>query len=223
MGKSIKAGSSGKSASSGKVGSLFAGILLGMILGLAAAGGVAWYLLKKNPATFESKERHETVKPEVEKKAIPPVVVQVAPASIPVAVSQSAPVAASAVGETKQHFEFYKVLTDKPDGAAQKTHEKPAATVKDNPPVPVKQPAASAKEKYYVQAGSFPSIDDAEKLKAKLALLGMEASVQTAVIPDRGTYHRVRLGPIIGSEELDRTLALLKQNGVTNATPIKAQ
>lgn len=223
MAKSVKAGGSGKSGSSGKVGSLFAGILLGMILGLAAAGGVAWYILKKSPASFESKERHETVKPEVEKKAIPPVVVQVAPASTPVAVAQSATVAASAVGETKQHFEFYKVLTDKPDGAAQNIREKPVATIKENSPAPVIPSAASAKEKYYVQAGSFPSAEDAEKLKAKLALLGMEASVQTAVIPDRGTYHRVRLGPIVGSEELNKTLALLKQNGVTNATPIKAQ
>lgn len=196
---------------SGKGGSLFAGIVLGMVLGLAAAGGVAWYILKKNPSSFEDKERHEPVKPEV--KAEPPLL---KPAPSPA----SAPVAASAASEQpKQHFEFYKVLTDKPDGATAKSVEKA---------VPVSAPksaqvAVAGKETFYVQAGSFPNADDAEKLKAKLALLGMEASVQSADIPNKGTYHRVRLGPLRGGDELNKTLTSLKQNGVANATTIKAQ
>jgi cell division protein FtsN len=74
-----------------------------------------------------------------------------------------------------------------------------------------------------VQAGSFPNEDDAEKLKAKLAMLGLEAGLQTAVIPDRGIYHRVRLGPFTSNTEVNKTLELLKQNGVANATAIKVQ
>ena len=209
MSKGAKSGGGG---GSGKGGSLFAGIMLGMILGLAAAGGVAWYILKKNPASFENKEHHEAAKPEAKNEIVPPV-------AKPVAVS--APLAASAVGEQpKQHFEFYKVLTDKSDGTAQKSHEKPVAkeAVAAQP-----KPAAISKEIFYVQAGSFPNQDDAEKLKAKLALLGMEASLQTADIPNKGTYHRVRLGPYRGSEEVNKALALLTQNGVANATPIKVQ
>ncbi len=212
-----------KSAGSGNSGSLFAGILLGMVLGLAVAGAVAWYIIKKNPAAFENKEHHETPKPDAETKNVP------LPASVPAPVSASGPVAASAVGVTKQHFEFYKVLTDKPDVATQKNTEKAVATPKETHSAhavqlekPV-QPALSVKEIFYVQAGSFPNEDDAEKLKAKLALLGLEAGLQTAVIPDRGTYHRVRLGPFANSSEMNKTLELLKQNGVANATPIKVQ
>lgn len=201
---------------SGKGSSMFAGVVLGMVLGLAVAGGVAWYILKKNPASFENKEHHEVAKPEA---VIPPVAkVTPVPASTPLA-------AASAVAEPKQHFEFYKVLTDKQDGS--KNIEKPAAKETHAAPAVQQaksaQPAAISKEIYYVQAGSFPNQDDAEKLKAKLALQGMEASLQTADIPNKGTYHRVRLGPFKGSEETNKALALLKQNGVANATSIKAQ
>jgi cell division protein FtsN len=206
----------------GKGSSMFAGVMVGMVLGLAVAGGVAWYILKKNPASFESKEHREAPKAEVA-KPVQPEVAKITPAPAPA----SAPAAASAVAEQpKQHFEFYRVLTDKPDGA--KSQEKAVAAPKETHAAPVAQqpkptPAANSKDTYYVQAGSFPNESDAEKLKAKLALLGLEANLQTAEIPDRGTYHRVRLGPYKGSEEANKTLAMLKQNGVANATAFKAQ
>ena len=216
MGKSAKSGSSGNS------GSLIAGILLGMVLGLAVAGGVAWYIIKKNPTAFENKERHEAVKPEPEIKTMP------TPVSAPAPASASAPVTASAVAAPKQHFEFYKVLTDKPDNVPQKSSEKSVASKEPHSTHAVQQEkaaqsAASSKEIYYVQAGSFPNEGDAEKLKAKLALLGLEAELQTAVIPDRGTYHRVRLGPYKSSSEMNKTMEILKQNGVSNATSIRVQ
>ncbi len=206
MSRSAKGGGGG---GSGKGSSMFAGVILGMVLGLATAGGVAWYILKKNPASFENKEYHEAAKPEA---AIPPL-------AKPAPVAANAPVAAaSAVAEPKQHFEFYKVLTDKQDGAAQKNTEKPAAKEAQQT-----KPAANTKEIFYVQAGSFPNQNDAENLKAKLALWGLEATLQTATIPDKGTFHRVRLGPFKGADEMNKAMALLKQNGVANATAIKAQ
>jgi cell division protein FtsN len=199
MSRNARGGNQNKSG--GKGGSLFAGILVGMLLGLLVAGGVAWYILKKNPASFETKEHSAAPKLQVESKPLPPV------AKVEAA---SAPSAAPTEGEAKQHFEFYKVLTD---GAAAKNHPAPKET----------KPVVTPAEIYYVQAGSFPNQDDAEKLKAKLALLGMEASLQAAAIPNKGTYHRVRLGPFKGEDEMNKTLASLKQNGVANATPIKAQ
>ena len=208
-----------KSGSTGNSGSLIAGIVMGMVLGLAAAGGVAWYIIKKNPASFENKEHKESPKPELDNKTLSP------QASAPVPAPASSPAAASGVANTKQHFEFYKVLTDKPEGsqknsasAAKETHSEQAKKQTKTP-----QPVNSTKEIFYVQAGSFPKEDDAEKLKAKLALLGLEASLQSAVIPDRGIFHRVRLGPFENNSEVNKTLELLKQNGVANATPIKVQ
>jgi cell division protein FtsN len=192
---------------SGDKGKVVAGVFIGMVLGIAAAGGVAWYVLNKKPTSFTNKDQ-----------AKPAPQVAPVPASAPVA----ATTAASGVGETKQHFEFYKVLTDKPDATAHKNNPKPPKPKEPafakTQPVP---PVAAAKEMYYVQAGSFQNAGDAEKLKAKLAFSGFEASVQTVSIPEKGEWHRVRLGPYNNSEA-GKTIAALKQNGII-ATQLHAQ
>lgn len=190
-------------------GKVVAGVFIGMVLGIAAAGGVAWYVLNKKPASFTNKE---PVKPA-------PQVVP-APASTP---AVTAPVAASGVAEPKQHFEFYKELTDKSDGAGRKTAPKPVPKPKDHAVVKPQPtpPATTSKDMYYVQAGSFQNVGDAEKLKAKLAFSGFEANIQTAAIPDKGVWHRVRLGPFSDSEA-GKAIASLKQNGII-ATQLRAQ
>jgi cell division protein FtsN len=74
-----------------------------------------------------------------------------------------------------------------------------------------------------VQAGSFQNPADAEKLKAKLAMIGMEANVQTVSLPEKGMWHRVRLGPYKGQDEANNAVNQLKQNGVANATSARIQ
>lgn len=191
-----------------KGGSMVAAVLIGMVLGLALAGGVAWYILKR-PNQFVNNAPHEAVKltPDPVKPAPAPVVNVVPETASAVA---SAPGAASGVGDGKPRFEFYKVLTDKPD-AALPGHAAEKPTDK-----------AAAKETYFLQAGAFANADDADKLKAKLAMLGMEASVQAATLPDKEVWHRVRLGPYKSADEMNRASAMLKQNGV-KATPMRAQ
>jgi cell division protein FtsN len=180
-------------------GKVVAGVFIGMVLGITAAGGVAWYVLNKKPTAFTNKDPAKQP------------ALQVAP------LPASAPVAASGVGETRQHFEFYKVLTDKSDGTGRKGGEKYPAKPKEHAVPPV----TAAKEMYFVQAGSFQNAGDAEKLKAKLAFSGFEANIQTADIPEKGVWHRVRLGPFSDSEA-GKTISALKQNGII-ATQLRAQ
>jgi cell division protein FtsN len=190
--------------------SMVAAVLVGMVLGLALAGGVAWYILKR-PNPFVNNAPHETVRLEPDPVKPPPVAAVAKPApEVVSAVAAASGVAASGVGESKPRFEFYKVLTDKPDAAVP---AKVAAKQTDK---------AVAKETYFLQAGAFSNVDDADKLKAKLAMLGMEASVQAATLPDKTVWHRVRLGPYKSSDEMSKASAVLKQNGV-NATPMRAQ
>ena len=195
--------------------SMLAAVLVGMVLGLALAGGVAWYILK-GPSPFTNNVPHEAVKlaPDPVKPAPAPVA-KAAPEPAPAAAATSA--VASAVGDGKPRFEFYKVLTDKPDAmpAVTKQTDKAASKQAD-------KPATKAKENFFLQAGAFASADDADKLKAKLAMLGMEASVQSATLPDKTVWHRVRLGPYKSADEMNKASAALKQNGVT-ATPMRAQ
>ena len=202
------------SSGGGQKSKVVAGMIIGMVLGVAAAGFIAWYLVNKNPASFTNKELREP------SKAAPQA--QSAPVPAPV----SSPVAASGVAQP-QSFEFYKVLPDKPEGGAA-SHKQPvvksqqsAPIAKPLPPQPAAKPADSTL--YFVQVGSFQNVDDAEKLKAKLALVGMEASVQKADVPGRGVFHRVRLGPFKGQAEANSTIANLKSNGIENATALHAQ
>ena len=189
---------------------LLTGILVGMVIGVGMAAGLAWYIMK-SPSPFVQNE------PVIAK---PPadIAKPVAPAGTALPNASSA---ASGVVDGKPRFEFYKVLTDKQDTSVA-APAKPA-----DKPQPAKPQAADSKpvasnEPYFLQAGSFSNADDAEKLKARLALLGIEASTQTATIPDKGVWHRVRMGPYKNSDEMNRARNLLKQNGM-DATPMRAQ
>jgi cell division protein FtsN len=63
---------------------------------------------------------------------------------------------------------------------------------------PVDEPGS-----YVLQAGSFGAAGEADKLRANLALLGIESRVQRVTIDD-DVYHRVRIGPISDLEKLNR-------------------
>jgi cell division protein FtsN len=181
--------------------SLIIGILVGMVLGLAIAGAVAWYLVKR-PSPYLSNEPTNGGKPEAELSNSTPQLNQTP--------TTASPQAAAGADNAKPRFEFYKILTDKQDNTA--------AAAKGG----VGQPAAKGSS-FFLQAASFTNADDADKLKAKLALLGMEASVQTATIPDKGVRYRVRLGPYSSTDELNKANTVLKQNGIMDAAPMRAQ
>ncbi|MGN2243624.1 SPOR domain-containing protein [Frateuria sp. GZRR33] len=68
------------------------------------------------------------------------------------------------------------------------------------PATAVPQPAAGSG--YLLQVGAFPNAADAEALKAKLALQGFVANVQTVQVGNQ-TFHRVRLGPYRSATELE--------------------
>lgn len=193
---------SNKPAAPKKSGSpMLMGILVGMIVGVALAAGLAWFILK-SPSPFVSKEQKPSV--EIIKPMVQAPTVEVARPKVDTA-------AASGVEEAKPRFEFYKVLTDKQDAAAD-APPKPAEKVKT---ADVKS-AVTAK---YLQAGSFANAADAENLKATLAMKGMDASVQKVFIPGRGEMHRVRVGPFQNEQDMNSVRGTLKLNGL-DATPV---
>ena len=120
------------------------------------------------------------------------------------AVKPSAPV------PEKRRFEFYRILP----GSEQPMTEREAKEAAKKP-----QPA---RDLYFLQAGAFQNASDADNLKARLALLGVEASISTVTVPDKGTLHRVRVGPYTRIEDLDKPRDTLKQNGIA-ADLIKAK
>lgn len=65
---------------------------------------------------------------------------------------------------------------------------------------------------YLLQTGSFRTLQQADQLKARLALLGLKADIQTVTIDNRETWHRVRVGPFKDLEALNTARARLKEN-----------
>jgi cell division protein FtsN len=81
------------------------------------------------------------------------------------------------------------------------------------PPENKDTPGNGASKRYILQAGSFRNRQDAEKLKATVALLGLEASINQVSI-NKEIWHRVRIGPLNSRHELNHSLNLLHRNNI---------
>ena len=82
-------------------------------------------------------------------------------------------------------------------------------------PEPKPGPAPAAADTIYVlQVGAFRTEPDADRLRAQLALLGVEAKIQKNVLDDKDTWFRVRVGPIKDDAELARIRARLDENKI---------
>ena len=66
---------------------------------------------------------------------------------------------------------------------------------------------------YVLQAGSYKNFADADRVRAKLALQGIESKVQKVSV-DNDTWHRVRIGPIPTLDELNRLRQILRKADV---------
>jgi len=173
---------------------MLAGILIGLFVGLAAAIGVAIYV-NKAPTPFVAK-----AKPAEQAQAQPPADTATSPVAKPDATSAEK----TAKPAEKQRFEFYDILQGKEAPATEQEVKASAA----------QKPGAKPKENYFLQAGSFQTEAEADNLKAKLALMGVEATIQTANIPDKGVWHRVRAGPYTDIEELNKARDTLSKNAI---------
>ncbi|WFP49360.1 SPOR domain-containing protein [Methylomonas sp. EFPC3] len=67
--------------------------------------------------------------------------------------------------------------------------------------------------KYIMQAGSFREAAEAERHKAKLALLGIESRVEKAKVGNV-IWHRVKVGPYDNPASVSTIKELLQKNGI---------
>ncbi len=186
------------------------GIIIGLLLGIVLALGVALWLNRlSNPFVDKGKPIEPLSK--------------IGPAQPPKPEEKGAgDKAAEKPRSERPRFEFYQVLpgdreiTDKEVKAAA---EKPKAKegAKTGPGSSPSQPKPHSGETYWLQAGAFASETDADNLKAKIALVGLEATVRPVQVADKGTLYRVRLGPYQSLEDANRIKSALSQNAVSAA------
>ena len=172
-------------------GTTFVGILIGLVLGLAIALGVAWYI-NKLPNPFRDR---------------PPV--PSAPKFDPVPLKPAPPEETKDGGKESAPGKSDAVEKDKPKDAPAKNEKADKADKGD-----AGAEKKAGKETYFIQTGSFQNQADADNLKARLALLGLEAAVQTRSLPDKGVWYRVRLGPYSNVDELNTIRGALTQNNI---------
>ena len=163
--------------------------LVGGLLVLCA-GFLVWYFRDALDATLNTKLRgtSDTATPEVSAKSE-----RAAKGAKPKPPASEGP----------NRFEFYEMLED----------AEVRVPVQANPVRPAAPPPVSRPGTYVIQAGAFPNFADADKVKARLALLGVESVIQTAQA-NGSVFHRVRIGPIENLNEINRLRARLGQNGI---------
>ena len=129
--------------------------------------------------------------------------------------------------DDKPRFEFYTLLPEMEVAVPEEeletqatrtaaVEETPAPTATASAPAEMATPAAAtADDAYILQVGSFRSPDEADRLRANLVLLGLDASVQTVAINGEDAWHRVRIGPYRDLVSLNDARVRLRENGIS--------
>jgi len=183
------------------------GLLIGVLIGIAASLSVVMFI-KGGDSPFSTQTGKEPKMPLADK------IVADSKAEAAKAVAekdkQDAADSNTADNNDKTRFDFYTILP----GSESKVSKEEEDKIKANDQQPATQ------KSYFLQVGAFQTDEEADNLKAKLALQGFEAVVQTATIPDKGTWHRVRVGPLNDLDQINKTKKDLISNGF-NADLIK--
>jgi cell division protein FtsN len=176
------------------------GIFIGLVLGLVVAGAIAVYMTKA-PVPFINKAGAPPPK-----ASAPTQDRSLADAARPAEPPKVAVPTAEPSKADKPRFDFYRILPGQEEPVTEKELRQAAAKAQKG--------ANALRESYVIQAGAFQNPADADNLKARLALIGLQASVEPATLPDKGTWYRVRLGPYAQLDEINRVRGQLAQNGV---------
>ena len=202
---------------------LLLGMIIGLLLGIVISLAVALWLNRlSNP--FMDKGR-----------AVEPVA-KIAPVQPPPPSDAARKAEQAAKGKEEKgkdekapkaqrpRFEFYNILPGEkevPEKEARAASEAPKAApaapgagAGAKPGSSPASPKPHSGEVYWLQAGAFSEEKDADNLRARIALTGLEASVRPVAIPDKGKLYRVRLGPYQSLDDANRIKGTLAQNGV---------
>lgn len=209
--------------------SLLAGLMIGLFVGVAVAVGVALYMNRANspfssksktpPADAVSAASAAEKQPEIMRPGSGRNDPQVAP------LPASVPASVVAQQQADSQPDFHDLLTSGSNNGNGNTNANSNATVtnpspkvnKDTrkPDVVSTPPAvATTTRAGFLQVGAFRNPQDADNLKARLAMLGVEAKISTVEAGNQGLLHRVRVGPFTTMGELDKAREQLRANGV---------
>jgi cell division protein FtsN len=135
--------------------------------------------------------------------------------------------AGSSASSATSKFDFYKVLPEKEVvipksdlSAMAKAEQHQAAAANDaGATAPAASAAATAHGGYVLQVQAYHDAKNADTMKAKLALHGFTAHVQSVTL-DGEVWHRVRIGPFASALQLQAAQKKLAAAGI-HSIPLK--
>jgi cell division protein FtsN len=167
------------------------GVLVGMILGAVIVTIAVWFFNRgDNPFTQTSSTKQQAETP---------------------AAAQPAPVTGlpGKPGDRPPDYSFFNTLpTDTP--APPPT---PVEQVQPSPHPPAAPAQTAPIKQTYLQLAAFENAEQADDLKARLILMGLEPITQRAQLPDGRVVHRIRVGPFTDRENLKAMRARLVSSG----------
>ena len=184
------------------------GLFLGLVIGVVAAAGVVWYI-NKAPTPFADKGQRPSAAIPADGNGGTP-----APLVLPGKPGDPVP-APTAADDGKPRFDFYKILPGNADAIPDPATADPNQTAQKQSDAEKEKQAkeGALKEPVYLQTGSFQNVGDADAQKARLAMAGMEASVQQVMLQDK-VWYRVRLGPFRKMDDVSTMRAELARQGI---------
>jgi len=148
-------------------------------------------------------------KPEVKKTPVQPATpAPTKQAQAPAPKATPAPATKPATTSTQQAKPATSTTqqTTKP---AQTQAAKPAQTQTQTQTAKPAATTTAAKGSYWVQVGSYATMDAAEKTKKELSAKGYTSSIQS-ITANGKTYHRVKIGPYTSRADVDTLLPKIK-------------
>lgn len=121
-----------------------------------------------------------------------------------------------AAEKAKPRYDFYTLLRER---ESQVSDQELAARVRTES-APAQATSTAPRERYLLQAGAFRDARDADAVKARIALAGLQARVEAADVNGRPVY-RVRLGPYATARELEEAKRQLAENGVPDTLAVR--
>lgn len=162
----------------------WSGLLVGLAIGLGMAGILYWKDHRPNPAV-----------------AAP---AKAAKGKSRTVGSQKSAGAEASVATPAKSYDFYKMLPSFEVVVPKKTKD----VRPDIHLAPESRPGT-----YILQAGSYKNFADADRVRAQLALQGIESKVQKVSV-DNDTWHRIRIGPVSNLQELNRMRDILRKANI---------
>ncbi|MCG8672151.1 MAG: SPOR domain-containing protein [Pseudomonadales bacterium] len=101
-------------------------------------------------------------------------------------------------------FDFYTVLSDS-EAMVKKSNQANSSNTSSD---------TKLSNQYMIQTGSFQNMQDADRRRAELLLLGLEVKTEKVEVRPGQVFHRVQVGPFDQSDTLQQAKTILNENRI---------